>query len=186
MSWLLERMARAVARTPGRVLLALAVVTVVRGGVPTQQGAAGGLTSFAPDSDLAGAFERVEDDFSGGGARFQVIIDAGDGGQVLSPAGLAAADAIADAVRAEESVDLASGERGVASFGGPVVGALEAGGVEVAEADPAAIAEAAEMAYEDPRAAQALGLLSGDPGDSRAGLVIVELDRKSTRLNSSH
>src|SRR3546814_16971182 len=32
MSWLLERMARAVARTPGRVLLALAVVTVVLGG----------------------------------------------------------------------------------------------------------------------------------------------------------
>jgi predicted RND superfamily exporter protein len=176
MSWLLERMARAVARTPGRVLLALAVVTVVLGGFATQQTTDADLTSFAPDSELARAFERVEDDFSGGGARIQVIIDAGDGGQVLSPAGLAAAEAIADAVRAEESVDLAAGERGVASFGAPVVGALEAQGVEVAQAGADEIAAAVQVAYEDPRAAQALGLLSGDPGDSRAGLVIVELD----------
>ncbi|MFP5580186.1 MAG: efflux RND transporter permease subunit [Acidimicrobiia bacterium] len=176
MSWLLERMARAVARTPGRVLLALAVVTVVLGGFATQQTTDADLTSFAPDSELARAFERVEDDFSGGGARIQVIIDAGDGGQVLSPAGLAAADAIADAVRAEESVDLAAGERGVASFGGPVVGALEAQGLAVAQAGAEEIATAVEVAYADPRAAQALGLLSGDPGDSRAGLVIVELD----------
>ncbi len=176
MSWLLERMARAVARTPGLVLIALVAVTVVLGGFATQQTTDTDLTSFAPDSDLARAFERVEEDFSGGGAPIQVIVDAGAGGDVLSPAGLAAADAIADAVRAEETVDLAAGERGVVSFGGPVVGALEAQGVDPAEADAGEIAAAVEVAYQDPLAAQALGLLSGEPGDSRAGLVIIELD----------
>src|SRR3546814_12088493 len=85
MSWLLERMARAVARTPGRVLLALAVVTVVLGGFATQQTTDADLTSFATDSDLARAFERVEDDFSRGGARIQVSIHSGQGGQALSP-----------------------------------------------------------------------------------------------------
>jgi len=174
MSWLLEHMARAVARTPRLVLLALLAVTVVFGGFATQQTTDTDLTSFAPDSDLARAFERVEDEFSGGGARIQVIVDAGEGEQVLSPAGLGAADAIAGAVRAE-GVDLAAGERGVASFGSPVVGALEAQGLDPGDASPDEIA-AAELAYEDPRAAQALGLLSGQPGDARAGLVVVELD----------
>ena len=176
MSWLLERMARAVARTPGRVLLALVVVTVVLGGFASQQTTDADLTSFAPDSELARAFERVEDDFSGGGARIQVIVDAGDGGDILSSDGIAAANAIADAVRAEESVDLARGERGVVTFAAPVAGALEAQGIEVADADAEEIAAAAEVAYEDPRAAQALGLLSGEPGESQAGLVIIELD----------
>ncbi|QGG94002.1 efflux RND transporter permease subunit [Actinomarinicola tropica] len=176
MSWLLERMARAVARTPTLVLLALLAVTVVLGGFATQQTTDTDLTSFAPDSDLARAFERVEDEFSGGGARVQVIIDAGEGEQVLSPAGLAAADAIAGAVRAEESIDLAAGGRGVASFGSPVFGALEAQGLDPADASPDEIAAAAELAYEDPRAAQALDLLSGEPGGARAGLVVIELD----------
>ncbi|MDY7104676.1 MAG: MMPL family transporter [Actinomycetota bacterium] len=176
MSWILERMARAVARTPARVLLALVVVTVVLGGFATQQTTDADLTSFAPDSELARAFERVEDDFSGGGSRIQVIVDAGEGGDILSSDGIAAANAIADAVRAEESVDLASGERGVVTFAAPVAGALEAQGVEVAEADAEEIAAAVEVAYADPRAAQALGLLSGEPGEARAGLVIIELD----------
>jgi hypothetical protein len=176
MSWLLERMARAVARTPGRVLVALAVVTVVLGGFATQQTTDTDLTSFAPDSDLARAFERVEDEFSGGGTRIQVIVDAGEDGDVLSSSGLSVADSIADAVQAEETVDLAAGERGVVTFAAPVVGALDAQGIDPAEADPGEIAAAVELAYEDPRAAQALGLLSDGPGDSRAGLVIVELD----------
>ncbi|MGY6501054.1 MAG: efflux RND transporter permease subunit [Acidimicrobiales bacterium] len=176
MNWLLERMARAVARTPMLVLGALAVMTVVLGGFATQQTTSADLTEFAPDSDLARAFERVEDEFSGGGARIQVIVDAGADGLVLSPAGLVAAEAIADAVRADESVALAAGERGVVTFAGPVVGALEAQGIDPAEADAGEIAAAVEVAYADPRAAQALGLLSGEPGDSRAGLVVIELD----------
>src|SRR3546814_13233896 len=119
MSWLLERMARAVARTPGRVLLALAVVTGVLGGFATQQTTDADLTSFAPDSDLARAFERVEDDFSGGGARIQVLIDAGAGGQVPSPAGLAPAAAAAHDVPAGASVALAPGGPGVDPFASP-------------------------------------------------------------------
>lgn len=176
MNWILERLASAVARAPRAVLVTLGAITLVLGGFASQQTTDTDLTAFAPDSELARAFERVEEDFSGGGSSVQVILDAGRGDRILSPAGLEAVSAVVDAVRSDPSIDLAAGDRGVTSFALPVLGALEAQGIDPGAATQAQIDAAAELAYADPQAAPLLGLLSGEPSDAQAGLVVIELD----------
>ena len=104
---LLQTMAGAVERRPKVTLLGLLVATLVLGGLSTQQSTDTELTAFAPDSDLAAAFDRVQEDFAAGGARIQVVVDAGQDGDVLSPTGTEAAERVEDAVRSS-GVDLAA------------------------------------------------------------------------------
>lgn len=180
MQALLERMGDAVSRAPRRVLVVLVVVTLVLGGFAAQQSTTTDLTAFAPDSDIARAFERVQDDFGAGGAQVQVIVDTGRGGDVLSGEGLRAATSVAEAVRDVPSVRLAPGERAVRSFADPVLAVLEAGGSEPSTVTDEAISSAAAVALTSELGSQLTLLFSGDlsvqEGTARAGLVLVELD----------
>ncbi|HAS10307.1 MAG TPA: hypothetical protein DCS55_07290 [Acidimicrobiaceae bacterium] len=153
MRWWLQTMARAVERRPGITLTFLAVMTVVLGGFAAGQTTDTELTSFAPDSELADAFDRIQEDFATGGARVQVVVDAGPGGNVLDPAGIEAAEQVEAVVRASDT-PLADGPRGVASF----AAAVQADGVSPA---------AASLLSRD---------LDPATATARAGLVVVELD----------
>jgi predicted RND superfamily exporter protein len=61
----LRRLATAVERRPGLALVALFVLTVVLGGLATQQQTDSDMTAFAPESDLHAANERITQEFSG-------------------------------------------------------------------------------------------------------------------------
>ncbi|MDY7099662.1 MAG: MMPL family transporter [Actinomycetota bacterium] len=175
MRWLLGHMARLVERRPGRTLLGLVVITIILAGFAADQSSDTELTAFAPDSELASAFDRIQDDFAGSGAQIQVIVDAGEGGDVLSPIGLAVADEIVDAVEAS-GAELAAGQRGISSFAAAIDAALEAAGTDPAQASDDEI----DALAPDVLAGPAAGLFSRDldaaTGTARAALVIVELD----------
>lgn len=149
MKWLLTVMSRAVEVRPKLTLLGLLAATVVLGGFAADQSTDTELTAFAPDSEMAAAYDRVQEDFAAGGARIQVMVDVGPDGDVLDETGIEAAEQVEAAVRAAD-VDLAVGPRGVASF--------------------------ATAAGVDPAAANRLLSNDLDDGVARAGLIVVELD----------
>jgi uncharacterized protein len=170
--------AHLVQHRPRLTLAALAAVTVVLGGLATQQRADTDLTAFAPDSELAQAFDRVQDEFAAGGARVQVVVDAGAGGDVLAPEGVAAARRIEQLAR---GFDLADGERAVSSYATPVLGAAAVADLDLE--DPAVVDAVAAELFAGP-AASAASLLSSDldlgAGTARAGLVVLELAPRLT------
>lgn len=163
-----------VERRPRATLLALLASTVVLGALATQQTTDTELTAFAPDSELAADFDRVRDDFAAGGARVQVLVDAGPGGDVLSPEGVAAAQTIADLAQRSP---LAEGDRGISSYAQPVLVALDVTGQDGDE--PGVVDALASELLAGPAAGVA-ALLSEDldvtSGSARAGLVVLELD----------
>ena len=172
-------------RVPSAVLVVLLVLSGVLGVFATQQEADTDMTAFAPESELAEAFDRVQKEFGGGGAAIQVIVDAGADGDVLSPEGLAAAQRIAEI--AESTPELASllaeptpEAPAVVTYAMPLQAASARQGIDPAEADAATIDAVADAVLADPAmAAQAGALLSNDletDGTARAGLVVVQFD----------
>ncbi|MDZ7675599.1 MAG: MMPL family transporter [Acidimicrobiales bacterium] len=147
-------MSRAVEIRPRRTLAALAVVSIVLAGFAGQQSTDTELTSYAPDSEVAATFDRIEENFSAGGAQIQVIVDAGEGGNVLAADGREAAAQVEETVRSAD-VDLADGARGVRPF------------TVATQAEGRAQAAAAALLSRD---------ADLEAGTARAGLVIVELD----------
>jgi uncharacterized protein len=139
-------MATAVERRPGRVLLALAVTTLVLGGFATQQSTDTDLTAFAPRSELAETLELVQKEFAAGGVTVQIVVDAGEGGNVRDPVGAE----LAGRLRAELSAD-------------PLV------------AGSLAESPAALVTFVDDPTGALLATDRAD-GRARAGLVVVELD----------
>jgi uncharacterized protein len=182
---LLGFFARASSRRPLTVLLLLALATAGLGLLASQQRVEADLTAFAPDTELNRAYERVQADFGVGGGSVQVIIDAGDGGDVLSPAGLTAANDLIRALSADERVAPYLGSpSGVAppviSFATPLLSALEAQGVGPEALTQAQVDALAAQVYATPGASELVLLLSRDrdvaSGTARGGLVVVQLD----------
>jgi uncharacterized protein len=172
MTTLLARLADLTGRRPGRSLLVLALLTVALGVAASDQESDTELTAFAPDSEIAMANERVQDEFGAGGQVLQVVVDAGSGGDVLSAEGIEAATRIEAAV-AEADVEVADGEAGLRTYARPVVARLADQGIDPAGASSAEIDAAAATDTEDgPNQ-----LLSGDAdleaGTARAGLVVI-------------
>lgn len=186
MNAVLGRMATAVERVPAVALAILIALTGLLGVFAAQQQADTDLTAFAPESDLARAHERIAAEFGTAGASVQVVVDAGDGGNVLSRDGLAAAQAVAEAATATPEVaallpDADPEAPPVVSFALPFTRALAQQGLDpsVVGATPLDAAVGAVLA--DPtHGVQAGALLSDDldaeAGAARAGLVIVRLD----------
>ena len=139
MKTLLDVLARTVQRHPGWLLAVVAVATGVLGFFATQQEAEVDITAFAPDTELANAFDRVQSDFSAGGGSVQVILDAGPGGDVVSPEGVRAAMQVQQAVTGDPEITegLVQGTPqapAVVSFASPIVDALQQQGLDVTEA----------------------------------------------------
>lgn len=179
MTKLLQLMSGGVARRPRVILAVLAILTVVLGGFAANQSTDTELTAFAPNSELAATFDRVQEEFSAGGAQIQVMVDAGSGGDVLSSDGIAAAEAVARIAR-DADVELAEGQRAVRSFAAPITAILDSGGLDPAAVSEDQISTLAKGVLSAEETAAVAGLLSGDldidAGSARAGLVVVELD----------
>lgn len=123
---LLRLVGSLVERRPGRVLLGLLAVTVVLGGFASQQRTDTDMTAFAPDGELADALIELEQDFAASGTRIQVIVDAGEGGNVLDAEGRAIAHSIRDAIAGDDLVApvLADGPSGLVAFPDDPTGSL--------------------------------------------------------------
>jgi hydrophobe/amphiphile efflux-3 (HAE3) family protein len=173
---LLGRLANLAAHRPRRVLAALAVVTVVLGIFSGQQSTDTELTSFAPSSEVAAAYERVQASFGGGGETLQVLVDAGPDGDVLSPAGLDATRQIREAVETS-GIDLGDTSQAIASFDQAVVTVLERQGTSPDSATSEQISEALATAAAAPGGDRVGALLATDAdleaGTAAAGLVVV-------------
>ncbi len=91
MRWLLDLFARPATRRPKLTLLALAVITGLLAAAATTLEVSTDLADFAPEGGVAATLDDIEERF-GAGASFQIIVDAGPGGDVLTPDALGAAE----------------------------------------------------------------------------------------------
>lgn len=173
MNLLLSRLASQVRDRPRVVLLVAALVTVVLATFASRQTMQTELTAFAPDSAVTVAFDRIRDDFGGGGESLQVIVDAGDGGDVWTAEGLAVAGEVESALAAV--LDDRSLSATVSSFAGPLRDQLAADGIAPEAADDAEIAAAARSAWAEPLAVFSPVQVDLEAGRAPAGLVIVSL-----------
>lgn len=185
MRLLLSFLARASARRPLTVLLVLGLATAGLGLLASQQRVDADLTAFAPDSDRNRAFGRVQDEFGAGGGSVQVVLDAGANGDVVSVGGLSEARDIAVALEADPEVRRylaapSATNPTIVSFAAPVLAALDAQGLRLADIGESELNAIAAQAYGSPQGSQLALLLSRDRdvagGSARGGLIIVNLD----------
>jgi uncharacterized protein len=173
---LLSALANQSGRRPKTVLVVLLVVTVALGAAAGDQSADTELTAFATDSELAISLERVQDEFSAGGASLQVIADAGPEGNILARDGLASTAAVAAQLEsaASELPELGGMTVEVSSIGTAVGEGLRAIGIDdLADADDAQLAAITTSVMD--RGADSLVSNDVDPEavSARAGLVVV-------------
>ncbi len=183
MNAVLDRVASVVERMPVFALVLLFLVTSVLGVFASQQAADTDLTAFAPESDLSAAHARISEAFGEAGASMQVIVDAGSGGNVLSPEGLQAAALVSEVAQTSPAVaDLLAASTAqspaVVSYDLPFTAALAEVGLEASTVDAATLDPLAGAMLSDPETAMQVGALLSDDldvqaGTARAGLVIV-------------
>jgi predicted RND superfamily exporter protein len=179
-----DRVGALVTRFPAPVLVVLFVMTVVLGSFATEQRFEADMSGFTPEGELQELDRRIAEEFGRGERRAQVIVDAGRGGDVFSPEGLALAQRLEDAIA--ERDDLAEliddsgpmGGDGIISYATPLAGQLQRMGMNPGEASQAFIDSARDDALAGPQGGRIATLLSQDfDGESaRGGLVVVNLD----------
>jgi len=182
----LGRIATAVERMPAIALATLIVITGVFGVFASEQQTDTDMTAFAPESELAQAHARIAEEFGQAAASVQVIVDAGEGGDVLSPEGLALSQLLVATASSTPQLEplLADGNDGsppVITWSLPVERALAQQGVDPASADDVTYDATLSAMLADPTAAAQVGALLSDDfepasGTARAGLVIVRLN----------
>ncbi len=187
MSRVLDGLARAVTRVPSLTLTLLLAVTVALGAATTLLEVDTSVESFAPDEGRAATMRDLEERFTTT-ASVQVLIDAGPGGDVLTPRTIADVEALADAIEghpdiapvlAPEAID----QPPVVSFALPFRAAGEALDSTVEELDPAtfdAVAEGIITSGGDRVTGLFSDDLQADPPSARAGLLVVELDASAS------
>jgi uncharacterized protein len=150
----LRFMGGAVERRPGRVLVVLAGLTLVLGGFASQQSTETDLTAFAPEGELADTLELVQREFAAGGVTVQVVVDAGEGGNVLDPDGRELAELLRSTLAADELVSgsLADTPGALVTYLDDPTGALlstDRTGVDVARAGLVIVELDADLALAD-------------------------------------
>jgi uncharacterized protein len=136
---LLSVVARPSTRRPGLVLAVLALLTVAFAGAATNLSMETDLAEFGRDgSEVVQGLDRVRGEFDRGQAAVQVIVDAGPGGNVVTPDGLAvvvdAERALLDELEGELRRD-ADGDPRLLSPVRALAEGLEAEGTSVEEAE---------------------------------------------------
>lgn len=181
---ILDALAAPATRAPRRTLAALAIVTVLLGIGAGQLQVSTDFDAFAPADGVAATLDDIDARF-GAGASFQVIVDAGPGGDVLSPAGLQAGQDLVDALRDDRDVARWLAPDGVdrpavLTYATPFSQAGDALGVPLEELDESTLDTVAATILEDDSVGpQVASLLSQDletePPAARAGLGVVQL-----------
>jgi uncharacterized protein len=184
MRLVLDLLARATASRPIALLVLLAVTTGILGVFASQQRVDADLTAFAPDTERSRAYERIQDDFGVGAATVQVIVDAGEGRDVLAPAPLADTRTILEALERSAPLQAVLAEPSaagpsIASFADPVLGALEQQGIDLGTVPEAELDAIVQQTFASPQGSQLALLLSRDrdleAGSAQGGLIIVRL-----------
>lgn len=183
----LRRVGSLVERRPALALLALVVLTVLFAGLASQSSTDTDMTAFAPESELTDASERITEEFGTSGTQQQVvqlIVDAGEGGDVLTRDGLQTAEQVRNIVEStpQTAAILAPSEPGspaVISYALPFQGAAApAGGLDQLDG-PSFDRLAASVLSDAEGGPRAAGLLSSDldvqNATARAGLVIMPI-----------
>ncbi len=183
MSRFLDLLARAVTRVPALTLAVLTVLTLgFAAAIPLLE-VDTSVESFAPSDGIAATLDELEDRFSTA-TSVQILVDAGPGGDVITPDALAAAEDLAEAledhpdiapVLVEEAIDAPP----VVSFALPFSAAADILDSELADLDEDTLDPLAATIIAD-GGDDVTGLFSDDitddPPRARAGLVIVDLD----------
>ena len=184
MKTLLDAFAAPATRAPKITIAVLAVVTVLLGV------AAGGLQvstefdAFAPADGAAAAVDDIDDRF-GAGESFQILVDAGPGGDLLTPEGLAAGEQLADTLTDDPDVSRWLAPDGadrpaVVTYALPFEQAGDALEVPLEDLDQTTLDTVVDTLLDDedvgPQVEALLSQdLSRDPARARAGLAVVEL-----------
>ena len=173
---------------PVWVLTLLAAATVGFGSLTAFLVVETDIAEYAGDAPQAIAFERLEEVFGIRGGGLQVIVDAGRGGNVLSPQGLDAGDRIASLVDdtiGDAVADDSPGRPPILSYTDPVLAGLGELELDPADLSPpfvAALLEAAIAEQGDELRALYSEDLDVDRATARGGLVSVRfqpgLDRQ--------
>ncbi|HEY7825132.1 MAG TPA: MMPL family transporter [Acidimicrobiia bacterium] len=188
---MLKTLGSLVARRPWWAVATVVVVTAILGVFAAQQETDADITAFAPETEQALAFDRVQDQFAGSGGSAQVIVDAGEDGNIITAQGVQAAIAVQEAALADPEVagDLAGGgptAPPVFSFATPIVAAAQQQGADPATLTDQQVAGIAQQVYTSEQGASAASLTSQDrdlaAGSARAGLVVVQFDPDLTEL----
>jgi len=181
---MLRVMGRAVARRPVLLVSVLVVVTLAAGWIASDLEVETDITEFSAETELSGAFDRIEEDFGGRGRWIQVIVEAGPGGNVLSPEGLALTERIVDVVEDADEVERHLAPDGlirpsVVSYAHPFVSSFSRLDADVEEL-PASWVSSFVVDILDLAGERIEPLLSNDAdlatGTARAGLVVISLD----------
>ncbi|MBU1227116.1 MAG: MMPL family transporter [Actinobacteria bacterium] len=181
MKWILGPAARLVERRPWWAIGVVGAITAVLAVFAVQQQTDTDITAFAPNSDIGRAFTQLEQDM-GASSAVQVILDAGEDGNVISVAGVQTVLEVQSTLEAVPVVvgSLAPADANtppIMSFALPVIEALRAAGIDPAAATDAEITAAGGAAYASEEAALAAALTSRDRDlaapSARAGMVLV-------------
>ena len=184
MSAFVDRVAGLATRSPAAVLVALFAITVVLGNFASEQRFDADMSAFTPDGELQQLEQRVREEFGSGERQVQVIVDAGRGGDVLSPEGLTIAQGLEDAILDHDGIaDLLyssgpMGGNGIISYATPLAGQLRQMGMDPDQATQRFIDTARDDALAGRQGERISALLSQDfdGEDARGGLMIVNLD----------
>jgi predicted RND superfamily exporter protein len=181
---LLDLFARPATRTPKLTLLTLAVITGLLAAAATTLQVSTDLADFAPEGGVAATLDGIEERFDAG-ASFQVIVDAGPGGDVLTPDALGAAEDLRRTLEDDPEVARwlaadATDRPAVLTFARPFSQASDEVGPPLGELDQRTLDTLIAALFEDDDVGEQVGnLLSDDleldPPRARAGLAVVEL-----------
>ncbi len=195
MDLFLGALRRAVRSHPGLLVVAALVLSGVFGALSGQQVQQQGFENFVPDNPAARASQRIADEFQGAKATVaQVAVFADGGGDVLSPAGIAAANEIRRQLQANPTVAAALADRGgqpaIMTYADLVLRAAQARGVDPATLDDDAIDQlytAALRQLPEAQRGQVATLLGGEVqgGDATAGMVLVFLQGDSSQATGA-
>lgn len=182
---LLQWVSRTVAGRPALTLIAVAALTLVFGVLAREQQLEAGASPFQVESQLADDIGTLNDTFAAQSAltSIQIMVNAGDGGNVISAEGVAVADQVRSIVLDVPEVrqHLSDDPQAIVSYTDPMGVVLELAGGAVDEATDEELRAAAALAFADPERGSAAQLpysldLDTESAVAQAGVILVRLD----------
>lgn len=166
------------AQRPLAAVVALVVVTIGLGSFALRLERETDFSSYAPGGPAGEALTEVQQDFGTAGPVLQVMVDAGEDGNVLSGSGLERTATAVEAMTAAVGDRAADAEQPVQSYVAPIRTALERAGLGP-DPEPEQLSQVVTAVLDSPAGEQLAGLLSPDldvqSANARAGLAVLPL-----------
>lgn len=182
---LLQWVSRTVAERPALTIAVLAALTVVFGVLARQQQLEAGASPFQVQSQQAEDLQTINDRFGAQSAltSIQIMVNAGEGGNIISAEGVAVADQIRSIVTGVPEVGayLSEDPQALVTYADPMRAVLELTGGSVRDATDEELRTAAALAFSDPELGATAQLpysidLDTEAAVAQAGVVLLRLD----------